>query len=153
MARRGMLGASFGSVFAGGAAGLPPPELLDFATLALPPSPNAALAAPAGDARAVVPTPPLPVDAATAWPLLLAMGDAQPRTHRRAAWPERRQAQWVARSALLNLPDIVTAELVAAPDGARLFLYSRSLLGWSDMGVNRRRVEAWVAALDAALRR
>ncbi len=39
------------------------------------------------------------------------------------------------------------------PPGAGLFLYSRSLFGWSDFGVNRTRVEAWLAALDAALRR
>jgi hypothetical protein len=37
--------------------------------------------------------------------------------------------------------------------GAGLFLYSYSLFGWSDMGVNRKRVEAWLAAFDAALRR
>ena len=64
-----------------------------------------------------------------------------------------RQAQWVARSALMNYPDIIVAEVVPGPEGAGLFLYSRSLFGWSDMGVNRKRVEAWLAALDAALRR
>jgi len=148
-----VLGASIGSLFAGGADGVPPPEPIDFATLALPASPNTALAAPAGDARATLTTPPLPVPAATAWPLLLAVGDAQPRTHRLAAWPERFQAQWVARSAILNFPDVVAAELAQGADGARLFLYSRSLFGWSDLGANRKRVEAWLAALDIALRR
>ena len=67
-------------------------------------------------------------------------------------WPDRRQAQWVERSALANFPDIIAAELHAAPGGAGLFLYSRSLFGWSDFGVNRRRVERWLAAFEAALR-
>lgn len=153
MARRDALRAGLGSLFASGADGLPPAEPIDFATLELPRSANKALAAPAGDTRATVTTPPLPVDAATAWPLLLQVGDAQPRTHRYAAWPERRQAQWVVRSSILNFPDIVAAELVPAADGARLFLYSRSLFGESDLGVNRQRVDGWLAALDAALRR
>lgn len=153
MARRGLMGASFASLFASGAGGIDPPEPVDFATLVLPSSPNTALAAPAGDARAKLTTPPLPIDAATAWPLLLRVGDAQPRTHRLAAWPERFQAQWVVRSSILNFPDIVVAQLLPATAGAGLFLYSRSLFGESDFGANRKRVEAWLAALDAALRR
>jgi len=153
MARRRLMQASFASLFASGAKGIEPPDPIDFATLVLPSSPNTALAAPAGDARAKLTTPPLPVDAATAWPLLLRVGDAQPRTHRLAAWPERFQAQWVARSSILNFPDIVAAELRPGPAGAALFVYSRSLFGESDFGANRKRVEAWLAALDIALRR
>lgn len=153
MARRFVLGVSLGSLFATGSDGLPPSEPIDFDSLVPPTSPNTAFAAPAGDPRGSRATPPLPVDAAGAWPLLLRVGDAQPRTFRLAAWPERWQAQWVARSAVLNFPDVVAAELRAAPDGAQLFLYSRSLFGHSDLGVNRRRVDAWLEALDAALRR
>jgi uncharacterized protein (DUF1499 family) len=59
----------------------------------------------------------------------------------------------VERSAVFNFPDVVAAEVVEdGPVGAGLFLYSRSLFGWSDLGVNRRRVQAWVEAFDAALR-
>jgi uncharacterized protein (DUF1499 family) len=137
-----------------GGNGLPPPEPVEFGTLVLPASPNTCLAAPPGAHRqAQLTTPPLPVAAATAWPLLLAVGDAQPRTTRLAAWPDRFQAQWVQRSALANFPDIIVAELASGPAGAGLFLYSRSLFGYSDFGVNRRRVEVWLAAMDAALRR
>ncbi|MFC7689308.1 DUF1499 domain-containing protein [Paeniroseomonas aquatica] len=77
---------------------------------------------------------------------------ALPRTSLIEAWPDRRQAQWVERSALVNYPDIIAAEVVPLPGGAGLYLYSRSLLGWSDLGVNRRRVDRWLAALEAALR-
>ena len=147
------MSAPIGSLFSSGAGGLPPAEPLDFATLRLPASPNACLAAPAGThPQAQVVTPPLPVDAGTAWPVLRALGDGMERVARYGEFSARRQAQWVARSALMNYPDIIVAEVVPGPDGAGLFLYSRSLFGWSDMGVNRKRVEAWLAAFDAALR-
>ena len=148
------MSAKISSLFSSGAGGLPPATPLDFATLRLPASPNACLAAPAGaHPQAQVVTPPLPVDAGTAWPVLRALGDGMDRVARYGEFPARRQAQWVARSALMNYPDVIVAELVPGPQGAGLFLYSRSLFGWSDMGVNRKRVEAWLAALDAALRR
>lgn len=154
MGRRGVLaGASVSALFSRGAGGLPPAEPLDFATLELPASPNACLAAPAGFPRAQLATPPLPADAEVAWAALRMLGDRFPRTTKLAEWPERRQAQWVARSALLNFPDIIVAEITAGPAGAGLFLFSRSLFGYSDFGVNRRRAEAWIAALDEALRR
>jgi len=145
--------APLGALFGRGAAGLPPPEPVDFASLVLPPSPNTCLAAPAGGHPAAhLTVPPLPVDAGTAWALLRGFGARFPRTTLIGEWPDRRQAQWVERSALANFPDIIAAELRAAPGGAGLFLYSRSLFGWSDFGVNRRRVERWLATFEAALR-
>ncbi len=143
-----------GALFGRGAGGLPPPEPVEFRSLVLPRSPNACLAAPAGAHPAAhLATPPLPVGAATAWPVLRRFGQRFPRTFLLAEWPERRQAQWVERSAALNFPDVIAAELVeGGPTGAGLFLYSRSLFGWSDLGVNRRRVQAWIEAFDAAFR-
>jgi uncharacterized protein (DUF1499 family) len=149
-----MMGAPLGALFGRGPEGLPPPEPVEFRSLVLPRSPNACLAAPAGAHPAAhLATPPLPVGAATAWPVLRRFGQRFPRTHRLAEWPERRQAQWVERSPRLGFPDVIAAELAEAPGGVvGLFLYSRSLFGWSDLGVNRRRVEAWMEAFDAALR-
>lgn len=154
MGRRGMLaGVPLSALLHRGGGGLPAPQPVDFATLTLPPSPNTCLAAPMGFPGAHIALPPLPADAATAWEALRGLGDDIPRTTRLAEWPERRQAQWVIRSALANFPDILAAEVTEGPAGTGLFVYSRSLFGWSDFGVNRRRVEAWVAALDARLRR
>ncbi len=127
---------------------------MEFRTLVLPRSPNTCLAAPAGAHPAAhLATPPLPVGAAAAWPVLRRLGQRFPRTFPLAEWPERRQAQWVERSAGVGFPDVIAAELAEGRGGAaELFLYSRSLFGWSDFGVNRRRVQAWIQALDAALR-
>ena len=54
-----------------------------------------------------------------------------------------RQVHWVVRSAVLNFPDLVTAQISSA-----LVLYSRSVYGHSDLGVNRRRLDTWLAALS-----
>jgi uncharacterized protein (DUF1499 family) len=146
--------APLGALFGRGPMGLPPAEPVEFRSLVLPRSPNTCLAAPAGAHPAAhLETPPLAVAVATAWPVLRRFGQRFPRTYRLAEWPERRQAQWVERSPRLGFPDVIAAELVEGPGGAAgLFLYSRSLFGWSDLGVNRRRVQAWIEAFDAALR-
>lgn len=144
----------FGLLTGRGAEGLPPAEPIDFARLVLPPSPNTWLMAPAGwVAGQHATTPPLAVPPATAWAALRALGDGEPRCWKLAEWPDRQQVQWVVRTRLANFPDIVAGQIVALPEGAGLILYSRSLIGWSDFGVNRRRLEAWQAALDQALRR
>jgi hypothetical protein len=143
-----------GALFGRGPQGLPPAEPVDFRTLVLPRSPNTCLAVPAGAHPAAhLATTPLPVPVPIAWPVLRRFGHRFPRTFRFAEWPERRQAQWVERSPRIGFPDVIAAELADGPDGAALlFVYSRSLFGWSDLGVNRRRVQAWIEGFDAALR-
>ena len=148
------MSAPLAALFGRGTEGLPPPEPVEFRSLVLPRSPNTCLAAPAGAHPAAhLVTPPLPAGVAAAWPVLRRLGQRFPNTYRLAEWPERRQAQWVERSPRLGFPDVIAAELEEGPGGAAgLFLYSRSLFGWSDLGANRRRVQAWMEALDAALR-
>lgn len=141
-----------GLLLARGPEGLPPPAPLDFATLRLPASPNAHLAAPPGvtaERHETVPLLAAPPEAA--WEALRRLGEGFPRVWKLAEWPELRQAQWVARSRLLNFPDLVNGQIVALPGGTGLFLYSRSLVGYSDLGVNARRIAAWRAAFEAAL--
>jgi uncharacterized protein (DUF1499 family) len=85
------------------------------------------------------------------WAAVQQAAAAQPRTTLLAAWPEHLQAQWVERSPLVNFPDIMVVVLL--PDGAAtgLVLYSRSLFGHSDLGVNAKRVDRWIAAIQSAL--
>ena len=143
------MGTSITALFARGAGGLPPAEPLDLATLVLPPSPNTALAAPPG-APGPTPTrvlPPYPVAQGALWAAVQQAAAEQPRTTLLAAWPEHLQAQWVERSALMNYPDIITAILLPAGESTGLVLYSRSLFGWSDLGVNAKRLDRWIAAI------
>jgi len=140
------------AVLSRGKNGLPAPEPVDFATLRLPTSPNAHLAAPPGvtnERHETVPLLPVPPDAA--WAALRDLGNGMDRVWKMAEWAELRQAQWVARTRWLNFPDLVNGQIVDLPGGAGLFLYSRSLVGYSDFGVNARRVAEWRAAFERAL--
>lgn len=136
-----------------GPRGLPPVAPLDFARLVLPPSPNTHLLAPPGGSTAAHEALPLlPCAPDQAWATLRTLGDGQRRVWKIGEWPELRQAQWVARTPFANFPDIVAGQVVELPGGSGVWLYSRSLIGWSDLGVNRRRIAAWRARLEAALR-
>lgn len=138
---------------ASGANGLPVPARLDIVRIERPRSPNTALAAPAGwtpRPDIVTPVYPLPVG-----PLLAAVAQvagAQPRTFRTAAYPDAGQLHWVVRSAVCNFPDLMTAQAMPHErGGSMLLLYSRSLYGYKDFGVNRQRLTVWLAALDNAV--
>jgi uncharacterized protein (DUF1499 family) len=136
-----------------GAEGLPTPPLMDTAHIVRPPSPNTALAAPAGfDPPPDIVTPRYGVPAERLFGLIRTVAASQPRSFQAALYPDQLQAHYVGRSALLNFPDLVT--VAVRPDGAAsstMILYSRSIYGRSDFGVNRARVEAWLGALRSKL--
>jgi len=137
-----------------GAQGVPPPAPVDFATLTLPRSPNACLLTPtAAPGAGQLHRDPFPDGPAEVMAAIRATAAAQPRTFPLADFPDRHQAQWLVRSRLMNFPDIVVAEVAPIAGGTGLWLYSRSLIGWSDLGVNRARVLAWLAGIEARLRR
>jgi uncharacterized protein (DUF1499 family) len=70
------------------------------------------------------------------------------------AWdPQRHRATYIDHSAVFRFPDIVTVEFVALGDGrSSVAIDSRSRYGKGDMGVNRRRVIAWLAMLQGMMR-
>ena len=141
------------ALFSRGADGIPAPAPLDFATLQLPASPNTCLLTPSvAPGQGHVHRDPLPASPEAVMAALDRVAASMPRTFSLARVPARHQAQWVVRSALMNYPDIVVAEAAPLEGGTGLWLYSRSLIGWSDLGVNRARVMAWLTALEAALR-
>jgi uncharacterized protein (DUF1499 family) len=142
------------TLFSRGASGVPAPMPVDFATLALPPSPNTCLLKPTSAPGAGhLQRDPFPVTVDAAFDAIRAVAGAQPRVFALAEYPDRRQAQWVARTRLMNYADIVVAEVAPTGGGTGLWLYSRSLLGWSDLGANRARVMAWLAEFENRLRR
>lgn len=141
------------ALFSRGADGIPAPAPLDFATLQLPASPNTCLLTPSvAPGQGHVHRDPLPASPEAVMAALDRVAASMPRTFSLARFPARHQAQWVVRSALMNYPDIVVAEAAPLEGGTGLWLYSRSLIGWSDLGVNHARVMAWLTALEAALR-
>lgn len=138
-----------------GAKGLPVPHLLDMSHIERPNSPNSALAAPAGTQPLPdIVTPTYDVPASQLYAAVVITAAAQERTFLAAEYPEQRQVHFVARSAVLNFPDLVAAQVGdTAPGHSTLVLYSRSVYGYSDFGVNRQRVIAWLAALQSNINR
>jgi uncharacterized protein (DUF1499 family) len=135
------------------AEGLPTPPRMDVAHIVRPATPNTALAAPEGfDPPPDIVTPPYPVPADRLFALVDEVAGSQPRTFQAAEYPGDLQAHYVARSAVFNFPDLIMVQVVkAGPDRSGLIVYSRSVYGHSDLGVNRKRVEAWLAALKTKI--
>ena len=84
------------------------------------------------------------------WSELMAV---QPRVGLVAWDTQRHRAIYIDRSAILRFPDIVTVEFVTlGPGKSSLAIDSRSRYGKGDMGVNRRRVVAWLTTLRTMMR-
>ena len=75
---------------------------------------------------------------------------AEPRTQQLEAGGGRdRTARFVQYSRIMRYPDTIDAEVFAVGQGkSSLAIYSRSLVGNGDFGVNRARLVRWLAALD-----
>jgi uncharacterized protein (DUF1499 family) len=136
-----------------GADGLPPPQKMDPAQIVRPARPNTALAAPQDFRPAPdIITLPYKMPPDRLFGLIRDVAAGQPRTFQAALYSDRLQAHYVARSAVFNFPDLIMVQVIHdAPDGSALIVYSRSVYGHSDVGVNRQRVEAWLAALQSKI--
>lgn len=60
-----------------------------------------------------------------------------------------RHATWITRTRLMRFPDYTSIRLDPAEGGTRLTAFARSRFGRGDMGVNRARLDRWLAALSA----
>jgi uncharacterized protein (DUF1499 family) len=135
-----------------GAAGLPSAAPLDLVALQRPASPNTALAGPPGMAPSPdVPTQHYAVPPVVLYRALRRVAEGEPRVFLQARFDPEMQAAYVARSAFWNFPDLVQVAAVPDGDGSRPVIYSRSVYGYSDLGVNRARVNAWLARLPDAV--
>jgi Protein of unknown function (DUF1499) len=131
-------------------------DLIDFKTLQRPASPNTSFYAPAGFGSAAKADAAAPVYSAAPGELyiraLRLIGD-------RREWqlgtqdPARQQLNFVATSPLMRFKDDVDVIIlpVAGDDGKSTFAaYSRSRVGYSDLGANRKRLDLFAAALQSA---
>ena len=124
-------------------------EPVDFATLKLSDKPNQYLLCPPGfcgdQAHGTSPTFDLSVIGLRArWDGVMA---AQPRLV--ILSEDDGQVDYVQRTAMMRYPDIITVRFISLlPDRSTLAVYSRSVYGTSDFGVNAARIEAWLEALN-----
>ena len=77
---------------------------------------------------------------------------AQPRTRPLAGSVDDGHITYVTRTPLMGYPDYVSVRVYPTATGASLAVFSRSRFGHSDLGVNRKRLEEWMAAIEAAVR-
>ncbi|HTZ78364.1 MAG TPA: DUF1499 domain-containing protein [Stellaceae bacterium] len=134
--------------------GLQPGEQVDFARLALGARDNVYLLCPREPAICSAPpdgaSPVFALGAMALRDRLLQMVAEEPRVRLISEDAAHRHLVFIARSVLLRFPDIVTVEILPmGPGQSTLAILSRSRYGRSDFGVNRRRVEAWIAKLKA----
>ena len=62
------------------------------------------------------------------------------------------QFDYVQRSARFRFPDIITVRFISvSPSQSTLAIYSRSVYGESDFGVNRKRIESWLSAVGGGI--
>lgn len=77
---------------------------------------------------------------------------AEPRTVLLESDEDGCHFEFRQRSKIFRFPDFVTVECHhAADDQSTIAVWSRSRYGISDRGVNRKRVERWIAAIEARL--
>ena len=125
----------------------------DVSSLVRPASPNTALAAPGGFRPVVdLVSPTYAVSPRELYAALRTIAAAQPRTTLSAAFDDTLQAHYTVRSAVLGFPDLVWVQaLPAEPNSSQALIWSRSVVGHYDFGVNKARVRAWLSAIDAPL--
>ncbi len=129
-----------------------PPDLgpVDFDALERRSTPNDALACPRGfrKARSDLTTPEFAVDVATLQAAMAKVIASEPRTilvdRNDATLTER----YMQRSEVLKFPDTIVVRSIEKPDGASLAMYSRSQLGYSDLGANLSRLRRWLNKLE-----
>jgi uncharacterized protein (DUF1499 family) len=154
-----LLGLILPACGANGVAGLPRPAPIDMTHIERPATPNTFLAGPEGMTPAPdVITGEQPFPAPALYEKVRVLFAGQPGTYIAAEYPNLLQVHYVVRSAVLNFPDLVTVQVNPAAKGAAsgakkpgrstFVIWSRSVYGRSDLGVNRKRTIAWLAALQ-----
>lgn len=130
--------------------GPPRREPVDFTTWDRAPRPNAFILCPAdlcpGETHGTAPVFPVPpAELHAAWEALAAR---KPHTRQLARDEDLMQGDWEVRTPVLRFPDTVTVRILpAGPGRSTLAVYSRAHYGYGDLGVNGRRMRAWLDEL------
>ncbi len=122
-----------------------------FETLTPKTSPNRILVCPPGlcavEPDMLAPVFGVPVETLAA--RLAAVVAEEPRIAQVGDFAEGR-VRFIQRSAVFRFPDLIDVHILPfEPGGSTLAIYSRSLVGYADFGVNRARVKRWLGALSA----
>jgi len=131
-------------------------QRIDFANLTRPKTPNTFLMAPEGickQAKIDKAAPTYPTSAAKLRQEFLSAVIAQPRVSHTLADEAGLYDDFVVRSLLFRFPDLISIKFLDAGGGkSTLALYSRSVYGRSDLGVNRARSLSWLALVNTVIK-
>ena len=129
--------------------------MIDFALLELGPKPNQYLVCPAEfcpKAHAHRAAPTYDVPAQKLREAFLKVAGEQKRTTVVEQDEAAFKVELVQRSAIMRFPDTITVQFIAISDAqSSLAIYSRSQYGYSDLGVNKKRIDSWLELLEAEL--
>ena len=129
-------------------------EAVDFAELKLTDKPNQFLRCPPGfcNANPHADSPVFEISVERLRERWREVVAAQPRVELLAEDEEGQQFDYVQRSLRFRFPDIITVRLISVSSSqSTLAIYSRSIYGKSDFGVNRDRIDAWLNTLREGL--
>jgi uncharacterized protein (DUF1499 family) len=125
---------------------------VDWATLTRHTTPNDALVCPEGhcpNAKADIVAKVYPLPPVALLARIKAIALSEPDTRELDCAPScERVARILQVTRTMRFPDTIDVEVFPAGAGSTLAIYSRSLLGRRDFGVNRARIARWLAALD-----
>lgn len=126
---------------------------LDVPSIVYRATPNEALSCPEAKcfkAKPAIAAPIFPIPAAELRKLLDIVVEAEPRSARLDCTSDcDRHARYVQYSALFGFPDTIDVEVIeAGANASTLAIYSRSVFGYWDFGVNRERIERWLHTLE-----
>ena len=125
---------------------------VEFSSLKRPSSPNYCLVCPkefCGSFRPNIPAPEFDLDAVALRAELNRLVLQEPNIVLVESDEDTLEDRFVQRSNVLRFPDTITVRYLAL-EGNRstLAIYSRSQIGYSDMGVNKKRLERWLGLLS-----
>lgn len=131
-------------------------DFIDFTRLERPGSPNTYLLLPDGFSSTAQPdavSPDFPVSASRLFEALMqSVREAGAEGTLQADLPSRR-LRYVAVTKLLRFKDDVDGAVIeTGPETSAIAIYSRSRIGYSDLGANRKRVEGLLKAVQADIR-
>ncbi|MCR9078577.1 MAG: DUF1499 domain-containing protein [Hyphomonadaceae bacterium] len=127
-------------------------DFISFKSLKRPPKPNTCLAAPENHCLAAEPDFAPPVMAMTGRGLFSRMSEVIASERRFGdfeADPENLRIKFVATTGLMRFKDDVDIEIIPVNEGKATFaIYSRSRVGYSDLGANRKRVKELIRSVN-----
>lgn len=131
-------------------------DTVDFKHLELTGKPNSYLVCPVDycdkTPQEYSQTYPVNVDSLkNSWEQML---KTEPRVKLTVSRPETNHYQYVQRSFLFRFPDYIDVEFIPlTSSSSTLAVYSRARYGYSDFGVNKKRVQNWLKKLASLVHR